>query len=398
MFWEKINRKSHWITVIVGILIILFSYYELTKPPEGEVNTISYTTDTVKAQILYIEEQGRITLGDITQPYQIARVRILDGEYAGAEFSIDYGKRSILPNAYLLSPGEKILVSVSKMVDGNTTVYFMDYVRTNSLIVLGFLFILVCVLVSGWKGIRSILGIGLSILVIIYFIVPQILDGENPILISLIGSFFFLMVTQYLVFGWTLKTHIALSGFFISIIIIGILTWFFVDYARLNGLGDENAMYLIQQSSHMDIKNLLIAGIIVGALGVLDDLVIGQTSAVIEIYRADPGLNLRQRFMRSMNVGKDHVAATVNTLVMAYLGASLSLFLLFSQSNMGFTTLININYFAEEIVRAMVGTIGLFITVPITTFIACWVVDDSARLEKLVKIFGPLLNQSEVHG
>lgn len=383
--------------MIVGVIILLFCYYELTRSPEGEVKTISYTADTVKAQILYIMEQGTVTLGEVTQPYQIVKVRILEGEYKGAEFSVDYGKRSLLADAHGLATGEKILVSVSQMVDGNVNVYFVDYVRTNSLLILGFLFVFVCICVSGWKGIRSLLGIGLSVLVIVYFIVPQILDGKNPILVSLIGSFFFLTVTQYLVFGWTLKTHITLCGILFSILITGILAVYFVDFARLNGLGDENAMYLLQQSNQMNIKNLLIAGIIIGSLGVLDDLVVGQTSTVIEIYRADPGLSLIERFKRSMNVGRDHVAATVNTLVLAYLGASLSLFLIFSQSNMAFTTLVNINYFAEEIVRALVGTIGLFTTVPITTFIACWVLDKPARLEKMVRIFGPLLNHSEIN-
>ncbi len=396
MFWEKINQRSHWITLIVGVLIVLFVYFALTKEPEKEVMTVGYTTDTVRAQVIEIVEQGTIELGEITQTYQVARLRILEGKYQGQEFSIDYGKRYVLANDFLLAPNGKILVSIADMPDGSVNVLFMDFVRTNSLLVLGILFVLVCVLVSGWKGFRSILGIGLSVLVIIYYIIPQILEGKNPILICLVGSFFFLMVTQYLVYGWTLKTHIALGGILVSVLITGLVAVFFVDFARLSGAGDESAMYLLQQSSQLNIKNLLIAGIIVGSLGILDDLVVGQTSAVIEIYRANPAMDFTQRFKRSMNVGRDHIAATVNTLVLAYLGASLSLFLLFSNSNVNLATLANLNWLAEEIVRSLVGTIGLFTTVPITTFIACWVVDDETRLEKLVKVFGPLLNPSEV--
>ncbi len=161
-------------------------------------------------------------------------------------------------------------------------------------------------------------------------------------------------------------------------------------------MGDENAMFLMQQANYMNIKNLLIAGIIIGTLGILDDIIVGKTLAVIEIYRAAPQLRLKERYLRAMNVGKDHMAAMVNTLILAYLGASLPLFLLFSTSSLTISNLINFNMIAEEIVRTLVGSIGLFLSVPITTFIASWVVDDEKRLAELVKIFGPLLNRSEI--
>jgi len=392
-----LRRSSIFITLITAIGLLVVLTIAFNKQPEQPPKTIGYTSDTVKAQVVSIEEQGIIQLGETAQPYQIVNIRILEGKYEGQQFSIDYGKKYILPNTYLLSPNEKILVSISSMQDENVFVHFVDFIRTNSLLVLGIFFVIVCVLVSGWKGLRSILGIGVSVAVIILFIIPQILDGENPILISMLGSFFFLTITQYLVYGWTLKTHIALSSILVSILVTGLIALFFVDFTRLNGMGDENALFLMQQSNQMNLKNLLIAGIIVGALGILDDLVIGQTSAVIEIYRANPDMSFRERYHRSMNIGKDHIAATVNTLVLAYLGASLSLFLLFSNSNVQFSNIINLNYLAEEIVRSLVGTIGLFFAVPITTFLACWVVNDFRRLQKLASIFGPLLNQSELH-
>lgn len=397
MFWEKLNQRSKQITLMVGIGLILTLILALNRPPSGAVTQVGYTSDTVKALVLSIKEEGTTQLGEVTQPYQVVDIRILEGKYAGQQFIIDYGKKYLLASSHLLQANEKILVSVSSMGDGSVYVHFVDFIRTPALLVLGILFVGVCVLVSGWQGIRSILGIGVSVLVIIFYIVPQILDGENPILISLLGSFLFLTITQYLVYGWTLKTHIALSGILVSILITGLIAVFFVDFARLNGMGDENAMYLLQQSNQMNLRNLLIAGIVIGALGILDDLVVGQTSAVIEIYRANPEMNFSERFKRSMNVGKDHIAATVNTLVLAYLGASLSLFLLFSNSNVQFSNIINLNYLAEEMVRSLVGTIGLFAAVPITTFMACWVVDRPERLEKLVGVFGPLLNHSEVN-
>jgi uncharacterized membrane protein len=396
MFWEKFNLKSHWVTVITGALLILAFYVMLSRKPAEEASIVGYTSDTVKAEVLSIVEQGVIQIDNTSQTYQIANLRILEGPFAGQEFLIDYGKRYILSNKYLLSEKDQILVSLTQMPDGTINVFFMDFVRSTPLLALGLLFIAICVLVSGWKGVRSLLGIGLSMLVIIYFIVPKILEGYNPILISLLGSIFFLTITQYLVYGWTLKTHVALGGIMLSIIITGLIGVFFVNFARLSGIGDENAIYLLQQPGQLNIKNLLIAGIIIGSLGILDDLAIGQTSAVIEIYRANPDMSFSERFKRSMNIGKDHIAATVNTLVLAYLGASLSLFLLFSSNNVDLGNVINLNSLAEQIVRSLVGTIGLFIAVPVTTFIACWVVDNNTRLSKLVRVFGPLLNPYEV--
>ena len=397
MYWEKLNQRSNLFTILIAVALVLVFVFTLNKPPADEAPDMGYTADTVKAEVLSIAEEGSVQMGDVTQTYQIINLRVLEGQYEGQEFTTDYGRRYILPSDYLLRPGEKILVSVAQMPDGNTFVHFVDFVRTNSLIILGLFFVLVCVLVSGWKGVRSLLGIGVSVLVIIYFIVPRILNGQNPIMISLLGSFFFLTVTQYLVYGWTLKTHITMAAISLAILFTGLMALFFVDLVRLNGMGDENAMYILTQYNQLNIKNLLIAGIMIGALGILDDLVVGQTSAVIEIYRANPAMRFQQRFKRAMNVGRDHIAATVNTLVLAYLGASLSLFLLFSNSNVAFSTLMNFNYLAEEIVRSLVGTVGLFTAVPITTFIACWVVDDPNRLEKLVRAFGPLLNPSELH-
>jgi len=397
MFRKSLKFNTNIISVIVGIGIIIGLIYLVNHQPLNPSMNIGYTADTVKARVLSIKEEGIIQLGDVSQPYQVFDIRVLEGDFEGQQFIIDYGKKYILQNPQLLSPDQLILVSVSKMQDGNVYVHFVDFVRTNSLLILFVLFIFICVLVSGWKGFRSLLGIGVSVLVIIYYIIPQILDGENPILISLLGSFMFLTMTQYLVYGWTLKTHIALASILVCVVFTGLIAVFFVDFARLNGMGDENAMYLLQQSDQINLRNLLIAGIIIGALGIMDDLVVGQTSAVIEIYRANPDMSFRERYQRSMNIGKDHIAATVNTLVLAYLGASLSLFLLFSNNNVQFTNIINLNYLSEEVVRSLVGTIGLFMAVPITTFIACWVVDHPKRLETMVGVFGPLLNQSELH-
>ncbi len=396
MFWEKINKHSKIITLAVGLFLVLLIYAASQRQPTQNNNSIGYSSDTVKARVLSIIEEGTMPAEGEDQPYQIVDLLVLEGDYKGRQFTLDYGRQHVLARNDLLIKDQEILVSVSEIPDGSVFVYFVDYIRLLPILLLTLVFVVVCVSVSGWKGISSLIGIGISIVVIIYYIIPQILNGQNPILISLLGSLLFLTITQYLVYGWTLKTHISLAAILIAIVFTGLLAVISVEFTRLNGMGEESAMFLMQQNDQMNLKNLLIAGMIIGALGILDDLVLGQTSTVIEMYRANPDMTLRERYIRSMNVGKDHIAATVNTLVLAYLGASLSLFLMFSTSDVRFTNLINMNYMAEEIVRTLVGTIGLFMAVPITTFLACWVVADSDRLQKFVTVFGPLLNYSEV--
>jgi uncharacterized membrane protein len=382
--------------MLVAILILVL-FFANQSQNYGELVSVGYSSDTVKAEVVEMVEEGSIQLGEITQEYQVVKVKILDGQYINETLQIDHGKRQIRPDGFRIDVGDRIMVTVGVSPEGKLSAYFVDYVRTKSILVLVIIFVIVSVLVSGWKGLRSILSIGISLLVILYYIIPRILAGDNPIVVSLIGSVLFLAITQYLIYGWTLKAQIGLAGIAISVVITGFLSVWFVQYAYLSGFGDENAMFLMQQAGNINIRNLLIAGIIIGTLGVLDDLVIGQASAVIELHLANPTLSFRDRYRSAMNIGHDHVAATVNTLVLAYLGATMSMFLLFSINQVSIGTMLNLNYIAEEIVRSLVGTLGLFLAVPITTFLACLAVDSPERIRKLTSVFGPLTDINPHH-
>lgn len=395
MFWEKINKNANLFSAIIGIFIVVLFVVIWTSRPLNTESQMGYSLDTVLAQVTSIAEEGQIQLGDVTQTYQIVNVMILEGEHEHDFFTVDYGKRSILPTSKLLARNDKIMVLISSLPDGTFNASFIDFVRTDSLLILGVIFIVLCVVVSRWKGVRSLLGTALSLLVILFFIIPQISAGKDPIFTSIIGSFVFLALSQYMVYGWTLKTHLSIASILVSLIITAVLSALFVNFAQLNGSGDESAVYLLSISDQLNIKDLLIAGIIIGTLGVMDDLIVSQVSVVIEIFRADPHMGFRHRFARAMNVGRDHIAATVNTLVLAYLGASLPLFLLISTGGTHISTLLNLSILAEEIVRSLVGTIGLFIAVPISTVLSCWAVDNPQRHSRLVTVFGPLLGPSD---
>lgn len=207
-----------------------------------------------------------------------------------------------------------------------------------------------------------------------------------------------LSVTLYLTYGWNLKTHSAVAGTLIALVFTGLLSAFFVNLTRLTGFGSEDALFLVQQSDvNINLRGLVLGGMLIGSLGVLDDLVITQSSAVIEIYLTDPTQKWHVLFRRALRIGQDHVAATVNTLVLAYTGAALPTMLLFSLSGESFTYLVNLEFVTEEIVRTLVGSLGLITAVPLTTILAVLISVNHQMIRKKFPILGKLTNLESTH-
>lgn len=345
----------------------------------------------VRARVLSIEEHGEITLGDQRQTYQLVRVEVLAGDYQGQQFSVELGLGSLRSSDYLLEPGDVILVSLQPIAGQAPVAAFADFVRGPSLAGLLGIFVLFVLVVSGWKGVRGLLGMIVSFAVLLVFVLPQILAGRDPVLISIIGSAFLLAATLYLVHGWTFKSHTAVLSTILALIITGLLAISFVRIARLSGLGSEEAIFLIQAGPQtLNLRGLLLGGIIIGALGVLDDLIISQVSVVFELHQANPSLGWRSLYRRAMVIGQDHIAATVNTLVLAYVGASLPLLLLFTVYGEPLGVAVNRELVSEEIVRTLVGSLGLMAAVPIATSLAASVVLRFEGLQKRYGWLGPL--------
>ena len=358
-------------TTILFVVAIVISIF-LFKPTDLPNATMSaFGSETVRARVTAIIEEGEIDLGGMTQRYQIVRVELLEGEYQSIVMEMDYGRRQVLSSEVYLEPGDSILVTVGARSDGVLTVYFVDFVRVTSLLWLTALFAASILLISRWKGFRSLLSMAFSLMVIIGYIIPRILSGDDPLRVSIIGSIILLGVTLYLTYGWNLKTHAAVISMVLVLLITGTLAGVFVAFTKLTGSGDENALFLLQMlNTQINLRGLLLGGMIIGALGVLDDLVTTQASAVFELHNANPSLGYRGLFQSAMRIGQDHVAATVNTLVLAYAGASLPMLLMFTlgRGNLGY--LVNFEFVAEEIVRTLVGSLGLISAVPLATAIA----------------------------
>ncbi len=343
-----------------------------------------------KARVVAILESRPITLGEHQQIYQKARIRLLEGPLAGTEMTLDFGQRQTLPSDMRLRVGDEILVNVLRRPDGGLLVYFVDFVRLRAMFILFLVFSFFTIAVGGWKGLRGLIGMAFSFAVIFLFILPQILHGHNPVVVTVLGSAALLGVTLYLIYGWTLKTHAAVLGILAALVITGLLAQYFVVLSRLTGFGSEDALYLIQFSTvRIDIRGLVLAGMLVGALGVLDDLAITQSSVVFQLYATDPTLSFRALYRRAMQVGRDHVAATVNTLVLAYTGGVLPMLLLFYLTNEHPLQVLNYEFVAQEIISMMVGSLGLIAAVPLTNLLAVSLAHYRERLGVVGRYLGP---------
>ena len=386
--------KTSYVSILVMILlfgvVVAMVLPAISRLELPAANMSPMGAENVEAQVTEIIEEGEIDLGGTLQRYQIARVEILEGEYQGIVMEMDYGRRQILPNNVYLEAGDEILVTIGLRPDGILTVYFADFLRIKSILWLTAIFAVTILVISRWKGLRSLVSMALSLTIIIGYIIPNILTGEDPLRVSITGSIVLLAVTLYLTYGWNLKTHAAVLSMVLVLLITGALAGLFVVVTRLTGSGDENALFLLQMlNTQINLRGLLLGGMIIGALGVLDDLVTTQASAVFELHHANPSLGFEHLFRAAMRIGQDHVAATVNTLVLAYAGASLPMLLMFSLGRGDYGTLVNFEFVAEEIVRTLVGSLGLVTAVPLTTAIAILFALRADSLGKWRTVLGP---------
>jgi len=376
----------HTVLVLSGVLILVaFAAIALllhlrsqpassaATPTPRVPSSTAGDSQTVEARVVRVIETSQVELTPgQSQAVQRLEVEIVSGPLRGERVEVEHGGMGLTNEYSLYREGDHVLATVSNLPDGGRMLMVTDFVRTGALALLGLVFIGATVLVSGWKGARALIGLVVSFVVLLGFVMPQILAGRDPVLVSVAGSFILLAITLYLTQGWALKTHAALLGVFFSLLLTGALASFAVSLARLSGFGSEEAMFLQAAGTSVNLRGLLLAGMIVGTLGVLDDVIVGQASAVMELAEANPALRgaWRELYRRAMNIGHDHIAATVNTLVLAYVGAAMPLLLLFQLYPEPWGMTLNREMIAEEIVRTLVGSLGLIAAVPITTFIA----------------------------
>lgn len=316
-----------------------------------------------------LDEKTIIQAGEKTL-YQKLKIEVNKGSLKGKEIIIEVGDIPVVGQPKY-EVGDKVIISYSKNFEGNDIFFITDYIRRQPLFWLFLIFVVLAIVIGQLRGASSLLGLAFSFLIIFLFILPQIYQGNDPILITIFGSLAIIPITFFLSHGFNRKTLIAMAGTFIALIIVGLLSQFFIGLAKLTGYASEEAAFLhLAKGGAINMRGILLAGIIIGALGVLDDITVSQAAIVQQLREANPKLKWKELYLRAMNVGRDHIASMINTLVLVYTGAALPLFLLFIDTPRPFAEVVNYQMIAEEIVRTLVGSIGLILAVPITTILA----------------------------
>jgi uncharacterized membrane protein len=346
---------------IFSLVLMIFPARALAQPADEEMLE-GKVIGSVKEDVIIRDGQQFL--------YQELKVKITKGSLEGKEIIIESGNLPLVGQPKY-RVGDRVLINFSHDFEGNEVFLITDYVRRLPLAVLFLVFVFLAVLVGQWRGAASLLGLVISFLVIFSLVLPWIHQGKDPVLVSILGSVLIIPVTFYLSHGLNLKTTMAIAGTLGALMVTGFLAKFFIDWAHLTGYASEEAGFLqTARPGVVNIRGLILAGIIIGALGILDDITVAQAAVVQQLKAANPRMKMKTLFWRAMRVGQDHIASMVNTLVLVYTGAALPLLLLFIDSPRPFGEVINYELIAEEIIRMLVGSIGLITAVPLTTFLA----------------------------
>lgn len=279
--------------------------------------------------------------------------------------------------------GDDIVVADQGLeVDPRFRYFFLDFQRSGALWLLLALFAGSVVLLGRWQGVRSLAALAASFAVLAWFTLPALLETDSPVLVAIAGSAAVAFITLYLTHGVNHLSTVALIGGLVSLSLTGVLAWVFVRATSLTGFSDEDILFLVAGNEQLDVRGVLLAGIIIGTVGVLDDVTVTQAAAVAEIHQANPEQPPFRLYRAALRVGRDHIGSTTNTLVFAYAGAALPLWLLFTQADLAFGTVVTSEIVAIEIVRALVGGIGLVASVPLTTALATWAVKAETQVPR----------------
>lgn len=270
--------------------------------------------------------------------------------------------------------GETVVLVRNKAFEGGDAYFISDRYHLPSLLGLGLFFFAVVVIFGGWRGLSSFLGLVASIAILLLYVVPAILGGQNALFVSFFGASLIAVSSLYLGHGFNARTTIVLIATLTTLVIAALIAVASVHLTGLMGVASEESFYLNLQITTLSLRGLLLAGIVIGMMGVLDDVTTGQAATVYELRQANPVLGFRELYRRATVVGREHIASLVNTLVLAYAGASLPVFLyLVVQSQRApWWIVLNQEIVAEEIVRTLVGSLALVLAVPITTALAAY--------------------------
>lgn len=345
---------------IISILFLTLSvsfFIPLVFAQGDGFSQLSAPTEEVKLEGVVLEERDKI---EVTSENRRGEILTIEQSFNS-------------PNSPNPKTGDKMKVSIFKNPDGTEQIIITDFIRTNSIYFLFAIFIALVLLVGKKSGLGALVGMAVSFAVLFWFIIPRVTGGQNPVWITLVGVLFILPITFYLSHGFNRKTTVALVATFLSVCFTSLIALFFISVGKISGYANEQASFIqVARGGSFDIQGLLFAGIVISVLGILDDVTVSQSSIVNQLRLELPKAKVIDIYKKAMQVGKDHIGSVVNTLVLVYTGASLPLLILFTDNNIGFNEALNYEIIAEEIIKTLVASIGLILSIPLTTLMAAY--------------------------
>lgn len=359
---EKVNKFALFAIALISLFFIFY-------PKNGLSNLkTNNNSDIYRGAVLEILSEE-----NVIEDYSLTPIH---KQNLLVQLDIDGEKRevNILNDISPVQVGDKIYVQAIRYQDvENFNIATVD--KSNGILWLMLAFVFLLLLVSGKKGIYALIGLLFSFTIIFDFIIPQILNGINPILGALTGAIIILLGTLYVSYGFSKKSVSAFLGIAITLVFVGIAANYAIYNMHFSGFGSEEALFLSSESGEeINLIGLVIAGIIIAAIGILDDIAITQASIVLSLSSANPVLRGFDLFKKAMDIGRDHISAVVNTLVLAYTGAALPTLLLFNLISLPGGYVLSADVIAEEVVRTLISTSGLIMAVPLTTIITIFLI------------------------
>jgi len=365
----KYSLNSNWVKKLLLFGAILFGVLFSFAITSNAQELFNHYQGTYKAKIIEILDEYKEELFDTTITIQNIEAELLEGPNKGTVVEIENDYQAFKSN-------KRVYVNHNVYIDETESYTIIGVDRMRSLILLLLIFVTVVIGFGRWQGVRSLIALSASFLIIMMVLIPGILNGWHPLVASILVAAGVLFAAIFFTHGFNRESTVAYSGTMIAVLLTSLFAAFAVSITDLSGIAADEAVYLnFNTGGTLNFTALLLGALIIGFLGVLDDIAITQSAVVTELFKSNPSITRNEVYERAMRVGREHVSALVNTLVLAYTGSALPLLLYFKLSPSGFASTINLEIIATEIVRIVVGSVGLILTVPIVTLLAVFMIN-----------------------
>ena len=355
------------VTALVG-LALMWPTGQGTEDAIAAAEEIGLSTQRIAANVVSSETaECSFATVDFAPTCRSLVLDVLEGPDAGTVLALPEINLEIERGVPEFEPGDEVVLG---FIPGTNTYFYEDQARQAPLLILALLFIVIVVAFGRTRGVLALIAMAITLVVLVGFVAPSVLDGNDPVLVALVAATLIAFVSLFLTHGFNPVTAVALAGTIGALLLTFVLSWVFFELSRFTGFASSEALVLPVLNQELQLSSLLLGGAIIGALGALDDVTVTQVSLVSELRRSNPTMSSAQLIASGLSVGRDHIAATVNTLLLAYAGASLPLLLLFAASEQTLAQVANSEVIAIEIVRTLCGSIGLIGAVPLTTALA----------------------------